>query len=316
MTLARVSDNTLDNFFSGNHSLFHSFDVNDEGFTLRRAIELQGFLVSLYYPLRLELSVQEPAHSNPVDVIVLARRHAALKLYRHYTSIKGYPSLKNVQIGLATNLKYIEILLQALKGYLALEKGGLSAEERDISPQEYQAALLRKFAKSKAIAILIKAYITNGQAIVQAKRYARGPFGIKVMREALCDSGNFKQTERTFASYYYELEQTAVFHYLAFSCDCEKLLVPTNPLDPNFSKEILKKASYVEELKAISLHYNKLASMLNNKYGFSFRLIESIPQPEGATKYDSLKRGDHDDKLAIAISKVIGTAWSARSRSE
>jgi hypothetical protein len=142
MTLVRSSsDDTLENFFNGTHFLFRSVDVEDKASIVRRAIELQAFLVSLYYPRRSELSPPAEEHRPQVDVIALARRHAALEAFNHYTapgiyrrslSIKWLPSWKSVQTGLSINFKYIEVLLELLKEYLTIERDGLSVGERDI----------------------------------------------------------------------------------------------------------------------------------------------------------------------------------------
>jgi hypothetical protein len=307
------SDTTLESFFDGTHFLFRSFDVEDKASIVRRAIELQAFLVSLYYPRRSELSPSAEGHPPPVDIITLARRHAALVAYNHYTApvrlslrIKGMVSWKAVQDGLSINLPYIEILLELLRDYLAIERGGLSVNERGIPKNEYRIELLRQFEKARAVSTLIKAYVTNGQDIQNVKRRTGSPLGIKTLRNALCQSNRFIQTERTLANYFDELEPTAVFHYFAFGCKCEKILVPTDPRDPNFTQLIMQKARKVDELRAVCLHSNKIAEILNNKYGFKFGIVENIPQPEGETKYDSISRGEYDSDLAKAISDVIG----------
>jgi hypothetical protein len=316
MALARGgSDTTLESFFDGTHFLFRSFDVEDKASIVRRAIELQAVLVSLYYPRRAELSPPAEGQPAPVDIVALARRHAALVSYNHYTTpriyrrslrIGGLASWKTVQEGLSINLPYIEVLIELLRGYLSIERGGLNVNERDILKNEYRIELLRQFEKAKAVSTLIKAYVTNGQNIQNVKRRTKSPLGIKTVRNALCQSGRFIQTERTLANYFDELEQTAVFHYFAFRCGCELVLVPTDPLDQNFTNLIMRKAQNVDELRAVCLHYNKTAESLNNKYGFKFGIVKNVPRPEGETKYDSLSRGEYDPDLAKAISDAIG----------
>jgi hypothetical protein len=286
------SDTTLETFFDGTHFLFRDVDVNDEASIIRRAIELQAVLVSLYYPRRVELSPPAEGHLPPVDIIALARRHAALVAYNHYAApgiyrpglrIKGLRSWKTVQDGLSINLPYIEVLLELLKDYLSIERGGLSVNERDVPENQYRVELLRQFNKAKAVSTLIKAYVTNGQDIQNINRRTKSPLGIKTVRNALCQSNRFAQTERTLANYFDELEPTAVFHYFAFACECEKILVPTDPRVPNFTQLIMQKVCYVDELRAVCLQYNKTASILNNKYGFAFRIVENVRRPEGKT---------------------------------
>jgi hypothetical protein len=133
------------------------------------------------------------------------------------------------------------------------------------------------------------------------------------MREASCrkvvnqsERTVVNQSQRTLAKYFDELEPTAVFHYFAFGCKWEEILVPTDPRNPNFTELIMQKACYVDELRAVCLHYNKIAQILNKKYRFTFRRIENVPRPESETKYDSLKHGEYDLDLAKAISDVIG----------
>ena len=147
--------------FLGNlQKLLVKIDVNDEAQIVRRAIELQAFMVSLYYPCLSQLPTSRKARPPALDMIALARRHAALKLYNDYTSpgiyrrslnIKGFPSLKSVQVGLSTNFKCIEVLLDLLRDYLGIEGGGLSAPERDISESEYADELRSQFVKAKAV---------------------------------------------------------------------------------------------------------------------------------------------------------------------
>jgi hypothetical protein len=297
------SDNTLENFFDGTHSLFRRVDVEDKASIVRRAIELQAFLVSLYYPRRSELPPPAEGHLRPVDIIALARMHAALEAYNHYAT---RPSFKSIQAGLSTNFKYVEVLLERLKDYLTIEGGGLSVDEWEIPKNEYRIELLRQFEKAKAVSTLIKAYVTNGRDIQNISRRRKSPLGIKTVRNALRQLKRFTLTERTLANYFDELEPTAVFHYFAFACKCEKILVPIDPRVRNFTQLIMQRACYVDELRAVCLQYNKTASVLNNKYGFAFRIVENVPRPEGKTKYDSISRGEYDPDLAKVISGVIG----------
>ncbi len=307
-----TSDNSCNaryDFLGNLQKLLTKIDVNDEALIVRRAIDLQAFRVSLYYPRLSQLPASRKAHPPALDMIALARRHAALMLYNHYTApgiyrrslnIKGLPSWKSVQTGLSTNFKCIEVLLELLKDYLGIERGGLGALEKDISESEYADALRSQFSKSEAVATLIGAYRSNGEPDT-----GRRPFGVKIMRAALCDSKIFTQSEKTLDNYFGELEPTSVFHYLIWMQDCREFLRPTNPCSPKFTQNIMQGARSVDELRAVFLLYNAVVGELNEKYGFAFSIIENVPKPETKTDYDSLVRDDRNLKLAEHIHNVI-----------
>src|SRR5271165_3361162 len=68
------------------NDLLHKADVSDESNLIRRAIELQAFTVSLYYPRLSQLDVSKKGPTPQVDMIAVARRHAAVKLYEYYAA--------------------------------------------------------------------------------------------------------------------------------------------------------------------------------------------------------------------------------------
>jgi hypothetical protein len=209
-------------FLGSLQELLIKIDVNDEALVVRRAIELQAFTVSLYYPSLTQLHSSRKTRPPEIDLIAFARRHAALKLYNDYTTpikyrrslnIKGLQTFSSIQTGLSTNFKCIEVLLDLLRDYLGIEKGGLSARERDISIIEYEHELQRQFAKSKGLATLMRAYRSNGANIPATDVH---PAGLRQMKDALCVLGLFDKSEKTLDNYFEELGPTAVFHYLRF----------------------------------------------------------------------------------------------------
>jgi hypothetical protein len=291
--------------------LLIEIDVNDEPTIVRRAIELQAFRVSLFYPRFTQLPVSGKIRSPPVDMIALARRHAALVLYRHYTRHPGLSSWKTDENGLILNFKCVELLLELLKDYLHVEKGGLSELEKDISQHYYVNELVSQLPKSRPVGILIDAYMTNGGDL----HGARGqPVGLKIMREALCDpelyvlpeSTLVKLSERTLANYFDELEPTSVFHYLIQMQDCGTLLNPSIPRDSRFTQILMQRARFVDELRAACLLYNAVVLELNGKYRFAFTTIENVPKPKNKTIYDSLVLYKTSDELTDAIKTVRG----------
>jgi hypothetical protein len=62
-------------------------------------------------------------------------------------------------------------------------------------------------------------------------------------------------------------------------------------------------ARSVDELRAVCLLYNTLASELNEKYDFAFTIIENVPSPEAKTDYDSLVDEDYDADIAEYFGK-------------
>jgi hypothetical protein len=292
--------------------LLIKIDVNDEALIVRRAIELQAFMVSLHYPCLSQLPTSRKVRPPALDMIALARRHAALKLYIDYIppgtyrrslNIKGLPSWRTFQTGLSTNFRCIEVLLDLLRDYLGIEGGGLSALERAISEKEYADKLKSQLVKAKAVATLIGAYRSNGANIpITDKRSV----GLRKIKDALCILGLFDKSEKTLDMYFEELESTSVFHYLRFSKNCEEVLRIIDPSSPRFAQEIMQRArstSSVDELRAVCLLYNTVASELNNKYGFAFVIIENVLKPEERTKYDSLSGDEYNDDIAEYFSK-------------
>jgi len=268
---AGVSDDTPYDFCGHAQFLLRNVDVNDKALIVRRAIELQAFQVSLFYPHRYRLTASGKRHPPLVDMIALARRHAALELYKRYTArspgIKG-GSLNSVKKNLLINFERIEVLLELLKDYLALERGRLSVLPEDLSPSEYTDELQRQFSKSKAIAALIGAYRSNDEDLPDTGvRHV----GLRSMKYALCTLQLFTQSEKTLDNYLNDLEPTSVFHYLLWLQKCTKVLRPTYPRSPKFTRIIMQRANSsrsVDELRAVCLLYNIVASELNEKYGF------------------------------------------------
>jgi hypothetical protein len=87
MTLATYElDGAPYDFLGHAQELICNVDVNDKIFLIRYAIELQEFLVALYYPRFSQLDLSRKGPTPQVDMIAVARRHAAVKLYEHYTS--------------------------------------------------------------------------------------------------------------------------------------------------------------------------------------------------------------------------------------
>jgi hypothetical protein len=199
---------------------------------------------------------------------------------------------------LSTNFKCIEVLLDLLRDYLGIERGGLSARERDISVIEYEHELQRQFTKSKGLATLMRAYRSNGANIPATDVH---PTGLRQMKDALCALGLFDKSEKTLDNYFEELGSTAVFHYLRFYQNCMSVLWPIRPSKPRFTKLIMQRArrlSAFDELRAVCLLYNMVAYELNQKYGFAFIIVDNVPKPESSTKYDSLVADEYNEDLA------------------
>jgi hypothetical protein len=172
----------------------------------------------------------------------------------------------------------------------------------DPSPREYTYYLRQQFAKSKAVATLIDAYMTNGEDLPDS---SRRPVGIRIMRDALCDSGIFAQSEKTLDNAFIELEPASVFHYLIWFQGCREVLRPEYPSSPRFARLILRRARSADELAGVCQMYNTVASELNQKYGFAFCIIENVPQIEPI--YNSPPtRHSRNPELAEHIRTVAG----------
>jgi hypothetical protein len=77
-------DDVAYDFLGYANELLYNLDISDESNLIRRAIELQAFSVSLYYPRLSQLDVTRKGPTPQVDMIAVARRHAAVKLYEYY----------------------------------------------------------------------------------------------------------------------------------------------------------------------------------------------------------------------------------------
>jgi hypothetical protein len=62
-------------FIGDLQKLLMKIDVKDEVMIVRRAIELQAFMVSLHYPCLTQLPVSRKAHPPALDMIALAPPH-------------------------------------------------------------------------------------------------------------------------------------------------------------------------------------------------------------------------------------------------
>ena len=302
------SDDAWYDFVGSAQFLLGSVDVYDEPLLVRRAIELQAFLISLFYPRRYGLTAAGKVRLPRVDMIGLGRKYAALELYTFYTFFKYRPRLGNklpsrvtVQNNLSVNFRRIEPIIDILKEYLSVKRNALSATQIDISDFEFKEELQRQFEKSKSVAILIDAYLTNGDDLPKT---SGRPVGIKIMRQALCRSKLLRMSDRTLFNYYNELELTSVFHYLIWNQDC-KILRPLDPGDPKFTQIIMRRATLIDEFRAVCQLYNTVALKLNEKYLFAFSTIDNLPKPANTTDYDLLASDKSKPKLTEAIKAAI-----------
>jgi hypothetical protein len=293
------------------NDLVHNAEGSDEIILIRRAIELQAFTVSLYYPRLSQLDVFRKGPTPQVDMIAVARRHAAVKLYEYYadralirrsSGITKPTSLtkprKPIKKGLGIKFRQDRVL----KDYLELKNGGLSKLLEDPSPHEYSYSLNQKYELSKRVALLIDAYISNGDELPNT---GRRPIGFKIMKDALSDSEIFEKSEKTLDNAFIELEPTAVFHYLIWFRGCADVLRPIHPYNSNFARTILQRARALSDLAGVFLFYNTVTSELNKGYGFSFNVIEDVPQVDSI--YNApLGRPPRNLKLTDAIKTAIG----------
>ena len=298
-------DETPYDLFGHLDDLLNDVDINDNAVIVWRAIALQAFLVSLYYPNLSQF--EDSSERQPrVDMNALAARHAAVKLYEHTAALRSHnrsiriklPSAIAVKKGLSSKLKRDQLL----KDCLGLEREGLSALQDDLSQREYTSRLSRQFVKSRAVAAWINAYLTNGDDLPNT---GRRPPGQGIMRGALCDSEIFEQSEKTLSNYLSELRPASVFHYLIWFQGCRQVLRPTNPSSPKFAQIILRRARAVDELAGVCQMYNTVALELNERHGFSFELVANVPQVESA--YNSPPfRHPYNPGLARHIAAVAG----------
>ena len=208
-------DDVAYDFLGYANELLHNLDISDESNLVRRAIELQAFSVSLYYPRLSQLDVTRKGPTPPVGHDCgrkTARGSKASRvLCKPYT--KGMLQIKQN----TSSSKRIEESLgrrvgrnQILKDYLALESGGLSMLLEDPSPREYAHSLKQRLNLSERVAILIKAYLTNGDELPNT---GRRPVGFQAMKDALSDPEIFDKSAKTLDNAFIDLEPTAVFHY-------------------------------------------------------------------------------------------------------
>jgi hypothetical protein len=282
--------------------LSSSINFNDEAALLRRAIERQAFSVGLYRPYPSELDTHGRARGPRENFIAVARRHAAVR-----ASERGAARRNNIARLCAadTNIRLKAAVRRGrvLDECLHLRSGGLSDLLGDPSQTAYACGVKSQFSKSKALADLIAAYMSNGQDLPDTFGHPRA---IKIMRTALREARIIKISERTLANYFVELGATAVFHYLIWYQACRTILRPWNPCDPKFLLKIMRRARSTDDFRAVCHLYNTVASELNDKYRFGFRIIENMPNPEAPTDYDTLARDKPNPQLTKAIKAVIG----------
>lgn len=298
-------------FLAELQELLETIDVNDKVLLVRRAIQMHALSVALYFPRLTQLAVFRKGRAPKVDMIAIARRHAAVKLFEHFVSPvprRHPPSVDNVPLSIPPNSGFtIRIKrIRFLKELLALESGGLSLLLTDPSLREYRLLFHRQLPKSEAVAILMKAYMTNGSDLKTIERTVnRYPLGLQTMRNALCYSQMFKKSEKTLDNCFVELDCTSVFHYMMRLQGCWELLTPIYPGSPNFARKILRRARDTDEFAGACQMYNTIASELNSEYGFSFFNIGNVPQIESVNN-SSPTLYPHDQDLAKAIKEVTG----------
>ena len=301
-------DDVAYDFLGYANELLHNLDISDESTLIRRAIELQAFSVSLYYPRLSQLDVMRKGPTPQVDMIAVARRHAAVKLYEYYASRTWRGCISQVKENTSSSkmsksrkIRRTNILMD----YLALENGGLSMLLEDPSSRELAYSLEQRLNLSECVAILIEAYLTNGDELPNT---GRRPVGFQVMKNALSESKIFKKSEKTLDNAFIELESTSVFHYLIWFSGCAGVLRPIHPFNSNFARDILQRARALDNLAGALLSYNAVASELNKNYGFTFTIIEEVPQVDSI--YNApLGRLPRNLKLTKAIAKVVGRNW-------
>jgi hypothetical protein len=175
----------------------------------------------------------------------------------------------------------------------------------DPSPREFAYSLEQRLNLSERVALLIEGYLTNGDELPNT---GRRPVGFQVMKDALSDPEIFDKCAKTLDTAFVDLEPTVVFHYTIWFRGCADVLRPIHPYHPNFARAILHKARALDDLAGVLLFYNALASELNKNYGFTFTIIEEVPQVDSI--YNApLSRLPRNDKLTKAIAKVVGRRW-------
>ena len=237
-------------------------------------------------------------------MIALARKHAALALYKRYTARSRGPrgqSLKSIEDNVSKHFDSIQIVLEILKEFMARNQSP-SNVLHDLVPQEYSKELQRVFAISRSVADLIDVYRSNG---VDLQRTDDRPIGLKIMIDGLCDAGVFKKSEKTMENYFKILEPTSVFHYLVWLQGCKDVLIPANPDNSEFAELILKRGSsvkIVDELRDVCNSYNIIANEFNDLYKFRFPIIRNVLKSETETVYNSISPTEYNSKLSPFIS--------------
>jgi hypothetical protein len=241
MTLTQVSSETRPyEFYGGLQFLLEKFDPSDNALTTRRAIELQAFRVSLFYPKIYCLTASGKPRRPLINMIALARKHAALALYERYTARSPGPtgqSLRSIEENLSRHFDSVRAVLEVLKDYL-INREDTSSSAHDLAPKEYAIELQRVFTISKSVANIIDIYRSNG---VDLQRTDDRPIGLRIMTNCLCDAGLFKKSEKTLENYFKTLEPAAVFHYLSWLQGCKAVLAPEKPDSREFAEIILKR---------------------------------------------------------------------------
>jgi len=241
-------------------------------------------------------------------MIALARKHAALAIYRRYTArspgFRGQ-SLKSIAENLSMHFDRVHVALEILNEFMIDNKDPLHFVP-DLRPQEYRKELQRVFAVSKYVAYIIDVYRSNG---VDLQRTDDRPIGWKIVIDCLCDAGLFKKgglfkkaelfkkSEKTLDNYFKTLEPTSIFHYLFWLQGCTDVLVPTDPNKPGFAEIILKRGGsieFVDELRDVCSSYNLLANEFNDSYGFRFPIIRNVPKSETETSYSSISPPEYN----------------------
>jgi hypothetical protein len=310
MTLTQVDPETRPyEFYGGLQFLLEKFDPKDKALTTRRAIELQAFRVSLFYPRRYRLTASGKHRRPLVDMIALARKRAALEIYRRYTArsppgFRGH-SLKSIAENLSRHFDRLHVALEILKEYMVDNEDPFHLVS-DLDSQEYHNELQRVFDISKYVAHIIDVYRSNG---VDLQRTDDRPIGWKIVIDCLCDEGLFKKggllkkaglskkSEKMLDNYFKTLEPTSIFHYLFWLQGCVHVLVPTDPNKRGFAEFILARGGsvkFVDELRDVCSSYNIIANEFNDAYGFRFPIIRNAPKSETETSYNSISPPEYN----------------------
>lgn len=306
MTLTQVNSEAGPyEFCRGLQFLLEKFDPSDNAVTTCRAIELQAFRVALFYPKIYRLTASGKPRRPLIDMVALARKHAALALYKRYTARSPGPrgqSLKSIEENLSGHFDSLQVVLEILKEYIRNNQDA-SNSGHDLTPQEYTIELQRVFIISKSVANIIEVYRSNGVDL-HSKDDCKS--SLRIMIDCLCDAGLLKKSEKTLDNYFKTLEPVAVFHYLYWLQGCKDVLAPDKPNSSEFVESILTRGcsvKYVDELRDVCNSYNIIAHGFNDLYRFSFPIIRNVPRAETETHYNSISPTDYNPKLTPFISK-------------